>query len=50
MRGYVSPVPHIVKPRPTCRNCGTPVKTLHRCPKCGKRNFAALLATMGAKH
>ena len=43
-------MPHIVKPQPTCRTCGTPVKPLRRCPKCGRRNLAALLGTPGAKH
>jgi primosomal protein N' len=44
-------MPHIVKPQPTCRACGTPVKPLRKCPKCGRRNFAALLSgTPGAKH
>jgi ribosomal protein L32 len=40
----------IVKPLPSCRTCGTPVKPLRKCPKCGRRNLAALLGTPGAKH
>jgi hypothetical protein len=43
-------VPHVVKPQPTCRSCGAVVKPLRRCPRCGKRNFAALLGSLGAKH
>jgi hypothetical protein len=41
---------NIVKPQPTCRTCGIPVKTLRKCPQCGRRNYAALLGTLGAKH
>jgi predicted RNA-binding Zn-ribbon protein involved in translation (DUF1610 family) len=41
---------HIVKPLPTCSRCGIPVKALHKCPKCGRRNWSAVLGTPGAKH
>ena len=37
--------PGIVKQRPWCRNCGTQLRwALSRCPKCGRRSWANLLA------
>jgi hypothetical protein len=35
-------MPGVVKQRPYCRHCGTEVRPLQRCPKCGKRNLAWL--------
>jgi len=31
----------IVAHKPACRHCGTAVKPLHKCPKCGKRSILA---------
>ena len=46
----MSPAQGIVKMKPYCRNCGTPVPVLRRCPKCGRRNWSDLLKGIGARH
>ncbi len=32
----------IVPMKPYCRKCGAEVGKLHRCPRCGKRNWQIL--------
>jgi len=40
----------IVPMKPHCRKCGAQVERLHRCPRCGKRNWSLFSLFPWARH